>query len=375
MELQNFSYIIPNEAGSFASLTVNSRFPKVLNDILTNHSMSESIRKRITECRDNLLELVAGDLDLTEEEMPYWSEFISRYRGMRLIDMPFFYCEIYFYRYILFLIEYTTYKRDPFAALKKEEFKRNRSFFVNTLELIEHNDLSLTDAIQISLAGNKADLSQLTGVYGEAHELIVNESNELIEAISNSTKIHLIADNAATELFSDVVLVDTILTKFSSCELHLHLKERPVLVSDATMDDWKILLESMETLGGKKLVQRLNGYQKDKRLHVLTHPAWNAPIHFTKVLKTDFELIDFHKNNLIISKGDANYRRFFEDRHLPTASKIEDLHLPISIPSFALRTLKSEIMVGLNTSEETKLNEKKPDWMTDGTHAIIQKII
>jgi hypothetical protein len=75
--------------------------------------------------------------------------------------------------------------------------------------------------------------------------------------------------------------------------------------------------------------------------------------------------------NLVLVKGDANYRRLHGDLHwdytTPTSAIIDYFPAPL----VALRTLKSGVQSGL---EQTKLKEleQEPGWLTTGKYGVIQ---
>jgi hypothetical protein len=66
---------------------------------------------------------------------------------------------------------------------------------------------------------------------------------------------------------------------------------------------------------------------------------------------------------LLIVKGDANYRRLLGDRHWDTNTPFPDVvdYLPCGV--LALRTLKSEVSVGIDPS---RVPTEDPDWMING---------
>ena len=77
-------------------------------------------------------------------------------------------------------------------------------------------------------------------------------------------------------------------------------------------------------------------------------------------------------SGLVVFKGDANYRRLLGDKQLPVelpAWKMSD-YLPA--PSVAIRTLKSELIIGLDQRKADRLDADVPDWKTNGEYGVIQ---
>ncbi|MBC7268408.1 MAG: DUF89 family protein, partial [Streptomyces sp.] len=71
-------------------------------------------------------------------------------------------------------------------------------------------------------------------------------------------------------------------------------------------------------------------------------------------------------------KGDLNYRRLVGDRYWPPTSSFSDLVEHFPAPLVALRTLKSDLAVGIPDDRLALLEAHEPGWRTDGTHAVLQ---
>jgi hypothetical protein len=84
-------------------------------------------------------------------------------------------------------------------------------------------------------------------------------------------------------------------------------------------------------------------------------------------LKTQLRPVDW-----LIVKGDANYRRLLGDcQWLPTTS-FQEIVSYLPQPLAALRTLKSELVVGMTALQIETLNQRAPDWLTSGEWGVIQ---
>ena len=82
----------------------------------------------------------------------------------------------------------------------------------------------------------------------------------------------------------------------------------------------------------------------------------------------------FQNADLVIFKGDANYRRVFGDRQLPITLQTAGLTDYLPAPSFAIRMLKSELLVGLSDQKAGDVARLEEDWMTNGRYGLIQKL-
>jgi hypothetical protein len=77
------------------------------------------------------------------------------------------------------------------------------------------------------------------------------------------------------------------------------------------------------------------------------------------------------KSTLLISKGDANYRRILGDREwditLPFHQAVDFLPVPLA----AIRTLKAELAVGLEIDQIQQVFNQDPNWMVDGKWGVV----
>src|SRR3990170_8219336 len=81
-------------------------------------------------------------------------------------------------------------------------------------------------------------------------------------------------------------------------------------------------------------------------------PTWRLQIHFQ--LPDDLRS-ELGRMALVIVKGDANYRRLLGDGHWPPTTPFEKVPAYFPVPLVALRTLKAELIVGLQPGEAERL--------------------
>jgi len=97
---------------------------------------------------------------------------------------------------------------------------------------------------------------------------------------------------------------------------------------------------------------------------------WNFPLAFWDIppsLRHELESAD-----LVISKGDANYRRLLGDRHWPFTTPLEKILNHLSTPLLVLRTLKAEVAAGISSPEIERAQKMDANWMTDGRWGVVQ---
>ncbi len=81
---------------------------------------------------------------------------------------------------------------------------------------------------------------------------------------------------------------------------------------------------------------------------------------------------DLARSDLVLIKGDVNYRRLLGDRHWPHATRMEEVTAYFPAPFVTLRTLKGEIMVGLAPGQAAQLRADDPEWLINGKRGVIQ---
>jgi hypothetical protein len=78
---------------------------------------------------------------------------------------------------------------------------------------------------------------------------------------------------------------------------------------------------------------------------------------------------------LVLVKGDVNYRRLLDDRHWPPTTRMETVCAYFPAPFVTLRTLKGEIIVGLQSGQAQALQAEDPTWLINGKRGVIQLVI
>ena len=75
---------------------------------------------------------------------------------------------------------------------------------------------------------------------------------------------------------------------------------------------------------------------------------------------------------LVIFKGDANYRRVVGDALWPPETPLASVVDYFPAPLLALRTLKSDPVVGLPAGLAARLDGVDPDWRINGKRGVIE---
>jgi hypothetical protein len=100
--------------------------------------------------------------------------------------------------------------------------------------------------------------------------------------------------------------------------------------------------------------------------------GWTSPLAFWEI--PDSLKSDLSAANLIVIKGDANYRRLLGDRHWDFTTNFADIVSYFPAPIVALRTLKSEVVAGLKSEVIEQVAKSDSDWLTNGQWGVIQLV-
>jgi hypothetical protein len=76
--------------------------------------------------------------------------------------------------------------------------------------------------------------------------------------------------------------------------------------------------------------------------------------------------------DVVLAKGDANYRRALGDAHWPFTTPLADVVSYFPAPMVFLRTCKAEVIAGLSNAQVRELQQRDPAWLTNGEWGVIQ---
>lgn len=371
-----------NETNWFAHDTMTRRVPATIRDIQArNPDYPESVHTAFDDLRDNILN--NAPIPMPDPLAPDFADWLPQWeqrRGETWLNTPWFFAETYFYRLVIEITRWWETGRDPFAPNKAEEYAGDQLWDLLKIALAAEGAVEekLADAIHRALWGNRIDLSYaLSRQHGTGvsdGDLLVDNTPYAVEHIlSKPGVIHLITDNAGTELTMDLALVDLLLNGFAD-QVILHLKMHPTFVSDATPADVWQFLKILETgrhgIQAWKFGQRLYDAIYSGRLRLIPNLFWNSsrlmwemPLHLVQVFSTA---------RMVFVKGDANYRRLVGDALWQADTPFCDVVGCFPAPLLALRSLKSDPIVGLPSGKAEQLDTIDPTWRFNGKRGVIQ---
>lgn len=192
-----------------------------------------------------------------------------------------------------------------------------------------------------------------------------------------TTRIDIVLDNAGFELTADLVLADFLISSKLATEIHFHGKSIPWYVSDTTVRDFNWTIKQLQSANHKSMSKcgmSWDGKMKNGTWAYHDHFFWTLPHEFSSMAQVAPELYaELQKSNLILFKGDLNYRKLTGDLKwdftVPFHQALNSFH---PAPLCSLRTLKSDVQVGLKPGQGEQFMNTEPEWMIIGKYGIVQ---
>ena len=379
------SPLMTSEPGSFARLTIVERKPQIIHQVIEDNDYPPEILQALETFKQEIAGRPIGLLEGQSSDVVFWNCELAAYRGKTWLQMPWYLAESFFYRRLLQAVRYFEpgpWKgHDPFGRQKR---RQERIAIECPLTVLEPKE-SFEALLHSSLWGNRADLSNYTVRVGvqaglqarqERRYILVDHTQEVHALLSGGLqRLDIVNDNAGLELLFDLAMADGFLGRGWVQKVVFHLKDRPFFVSDAMSQDVHALvslLRGASEAGTKKLGLRLQEYLAEKRLILRTDPFWTTCLMFRRL--TPSLRTELARSDLIVLKGDVNYRRLLDDRHWPPTTPLDDIAAYFPSPFVVLRTLKGEIVAGLKPGQAKAVAAQDPTWLIDGQWGIIQLI-
>lgn len=415
--------ILGNLPGSFARGVLDRRHPALIKQVREAFPYGPRQHRALDALLEEITHGVIEPLDATSADHGLWAAWGREYFGKPWFDAPFLWSESYFYRRLLAAIEYFDEGPwqgvDPFAPFKQAEL-RGATVDEELRSLDEladvPDDVRATALLRASLWGNRADLGfRVTeaepaapgnATPGSPDPGLVSDDSALLRSLlpagnpagvgevsgapeagahgdagasraaevtgASEVTVALVADNAGRELIPDLVLLDHLLDRGHAERAVLHVKPYPYYVSDATTADVIDSLRRLVHAPGEAgtIGRRLWAAMGTGCLEVRAHSFFCAPFPYEEMPQALRK--DLGAATLTILKGDLNYRRLVGDRLWDPTTPFVDVTAYFPGPVAALRTLKSDVVVGLRPHTLSMLEASGDEWRTSGTHAMIQ---
>ncbi|KAI9842822.1 MAG: hypothetical protein M1838_002973 [Thelocarpon superellum] len=300
-------------------------------------------------------------------------------------------------------------------------------------EANQAEQLLFTEMCEICLWGNATDLSLLTTLtYDDIQKLqgsearktseknvLVNDLPHAYQALKTSQRadpggerrVDIVLDNAGFELFVDLILAGYLLAAKLATTIVLHPKSMPWFVSDVVPADFAALLSVLadpQTFYAASVeeqdtstqapalsaaeVEHLSfvfshwsGFHEEGQLVIRPNQFWTHAGSYWRLPESAPRLHqDLQDSELVIFKGDLNYRKLTADAPWdptePFARAIGPLGLGSGIRTLALRTCKADVVVGLPPHRDEELRAMADGggdsgarkWAWTGKWAVVQ---
>ena len=364
----------------------------------------------------------AGDVAL-------WNKEIARYfKGKDFMNAPWLFAEAYKYRRLreCFSLSKFWEDYDVFFRQKCDTFSRSSQAVMELAlrfsephkhadglskhDIFEKNKLIFLELAQICLWGNATDLSLLIDMSEEdikrlqstggdhlaatEKNILGNNLHELGDYVTRlkNGRIDIVMDNAGFELYTDLVMCDWLIQSGICRQVVFHGKKLPWFVSDVTKKDWNWLLNVIvygnlfndvedvnetELAALKTMGRRWKQYEKEGKFKYEAHPFWCTGYTFWHLPDEAPDLWDrLCESDLVFFKGDLNHRKLTYDCSHPSESPFTQAIGPLASdanapPVCSLRTIKSDVVVGLPKGVAEKLDEDEPGWRISGKYAVV----
>lgn len=377
--------IMTSDPDSFANFTISTRKPQIIDQILDSKEFSLDIKRAFLDFQS---ELTSGHVQSLKEntvDRVIWDQDLSQWIGKKWTEIPWLLAESYFYRRILEITKYfqsgPLKEVDPFDNLKKQEMDDG---IITLIDLFPKLDIknSYEQFFQFctkSLWGNRGDLSISAGLDQDMntqhHRIIIDETRVAYHYLTQKQDnlIAYFVDNTGKELFFDFALIDFLLQTGLAKQITCFVKSQPFYVSDAMPKDFFKSIKMMDSSNSspvKELSQRINNNINSGTITLKSPPFLTYGRTYDQLPKSFYD--DLASYDLVILKGDLNYRRVMRDRHWhpTTPTAIAAGYFPTSFLIF--RTLKAELIVGLTNEILSSIeSENDPDWLTNGKRGLI----
>ncbi|CDO57506.1 hypothetical protein DV495_001365 [Geotrichum candidum] len=372
----------------------------------------------------------------TEADLLDYNKELARIGPLTWLTAPWLFSECFMYRKLASF--FTAQKRwvtyDPYARQKDDAFKASKegvyelahrykelAHQLKTHRITpESQRLLFKEFTDISLWGNATDLSLLTNVSLDdiktlqgAETRKKNEANilandlekayesllakrEATTPVGKTVRVDFVLDNAGFEFFADTAFILYLLDSNLADTVIVHPKNYPWFVSDVLPID---VLTLFSHLSNKNFftdaehrddldafADRLVKYHADGKLLIRTSPFWTTYHSFDEIRsdgagKAVWE--DLKDSDLVVFKGDLNHRKLIRDLEWPRTTPFKTAIGALAtsgIKVLTLRTIKADVVVGLEEGVEAELekkwvemgNENKLGWAYSGKWAVIQ---
>jgi hypothetical protein len=393
------------DGGSFAQRTFLERIPAIVDRVVEANGFTgrekaglaalknEILRGRVTDPWSAPSGAAAGNrtTGMEKRETLVWRRALRSRAGGSWLDLPFYFAEALFYLKILLATGYfepgaPLHAKDPFEVFKKRELyegggvERGRSV-VSAVRGMATLEERLSALVTCSLWGNRVDLSlfhiaeisRRRDPFEKTDRLLIDHTRRLVELLANAGRVDFILDNGGQELVCDLLLALDLVGAGKT--VRFHAKKHPFYVSDAQGKDVRAAITALEEDRDTALSEAggaLSASAAGGKLVIDDHFFWNGPSHYPDLPRALAR--GLRRSDLVILKGDVNYRRLLSDVKWEPGTPMEEVASYFPAPFAVLRTMKSEAVVDLRAEAVAALDREDPQWRVNGERGMIRVV-
>jgi uncharacterized protein with ATP-grasp and redox domains len=377
--------IMTSDEDSFAQKTIRERKPQIIHQILSSHDFTPAIRQSFLDFKSELASGRVQPLHEDTSDTQIWLQELQSWIGKSWFELPWLLAEAYFYRRVL---EITTYFQpgpfqgvDPFERLKYQELLDGCDVFEEIFPTLTTQDLleNFKAFCVKALWGNRGDLSHMDvldpNMGTQSHHIILDQTSSAYEYLSANkpATIGYFFDNVGKELYFDLALIDFLIQAGLASKVTCYLKNQPFFVSDSMPKDMLQTLERMMASDNpvvRQLSHRIEKGISSGKIKIEAPPFLTYALTYRELPPVLRGQLSAH--DVVILKGDVNYRRLMGDRHWPPKTPVDVAGGYFPAPFLSLRTLKAELVVGLTDEILSQVeNEADPNWLINGKRGLI----
>ncbi|KAG5885454.1 hypothetical protein JTB14_037035 [Gonioctena quinquepunctata] len=407
---------------SFAYYTLKKRMPVIITNLVDDLARKKlKIFQEYGEDAKEELKTVIGDLSELKYEIQtnkplklltsqspdanIYNEYIMKHANG---DNPpthfhtiWLLSECYMYRRIRQIFENTKVLQnyDPFQSKKEETYSTDlpviRKVGKHCVQIVSNSKEATKNEfivlMKINLWGNKCDLSLSLGTISKHtslfnttamdHKVLCDQLDDIWNAIYNTEStsdiVDIVLDNAGYEVFTDLCLLDYIVSKKLAKSIRIYVKTIPWFISDVMKHDFDWMLLELKKSDDENLIklgERWTGFIEKGIWSIVESDFWTLPHEYTFMADINPQLYrQLAEAKMVFFKGDLNYRKLFGEKNWdPTTSIEKGLNSFNPTKLAILRIVKADIVCGLQQEVVEKVEASNPKWMETGEYGLIQ---
>jgi uncharacterized protein with ATP-grasp and redox domains len=383
--------LMTSDPGSYARATILERKPQIIHQVTAENSYPREIEAALQDFEAEITGRQIQPILEKTEDTSFWNSALQTYSGCSWLEVPWYFAETYFYRRLLEAVHYFQpgpwQGQDPFRLQKHRQIETDLEWFTKIWDNFSTEEPlpAFETLLHSCLWGNRGDLSnfdiQVKALGGQATSaersfVLIDDSQRALDFITKGlAQVDIVTDNVGKELLFDLALAGFLIDQGWVKQTVFCLKKHPFFVSDARITDLQFTIKGLQaspSLSGRSLGNHLENLISSGKMVLTDDFFWTSCLMYRQLPQSLWE--ELSSSDLVLLKGDVNYRRILDDLHWPPETRMEDVARYFPTSFLTLRTLKAEIMIGLGAGQAETLESEDPNWLIDGKRGLIQFI-